>query len=167
MAEEGLAANLHMDRVIAVRVLGGENLTDSPHLGRAHARASCCFLRTGEKSPLNPKVRHLVLWPQSLFRAEASPLRSICLEGEWVPSVWCGGEITALRPLSYFVVRFMCVLPGTITCSLQTSDTCRPNPPACGWGAASPAPQQTRGPARALRGAGWRVRLGLPGTSVQ
>lgn len=30
------------------------DLTDSPHLGPRSASASCCSLRAGEKSPLNP-----------------------------------------------------------------------------------------------------------------
>lgn len=58
------AANLHMNCLIVARVSGRENLTDCPHFSvRTQANASCCLLRTGKKSPLNPtRYKELGLW---------------------------------------------------------------------------------------------------------
>lgn len=81
------AANLHVNHIIVARVSGRENLTDCPHISvRTPANASCCFLRTGKKSLLNPtRCKELgLLWFLIIVLSLTSSLKSACQEREQV-----------------------------------------------------------------------------------
>lgn len=59
------AANLHMDRIIVVRISSRENLTDFPHLSQGSSKCQLLLFEDWEEKSIKAhKVQRVILWPQ-------------------------------------------------------------------------------------------------------